>query len=57
MEMERRTACARAQEVLTNAMAQVTDQEGLTAMEWVFVLNETQRRMISHGLNEEWQGK
>lgn len=52
-EMDRRKAMAKAQESLTNAMA----EHSLTAMEWVNVLNETTRRMVAHGLTEEWKDK
>lgn len=41
-EMDRRRAMAKAQESLTNAMA----EHRLTALEWVNVLNETTRRMV-----------
>ena len=50
-EMDRRKAMARAHESLTNAMA----EHRLTALEWVNVLNETTRRMVSHGLDNEWR--
>ena len=50
-EMDRRKAMAKAQESLTNAMT----EHGLTALEWVNVLNETTRRMVAHGLTEEWK--
>jgi len=50
-EMDRRRAMAKAQESLTNAMA----EHSLTAMEWANVLNETTRRMVAHGLTKEWK--
>lgn len=50
-EMDRRKAMAKAQESLTNAMA----AHSLTALEWVNVLNETTRRMVAHGLVDEWR--
>ena len=50
-EMDRRKAMAKAQESITNAMA----EHRLTALEWVNVLNETTRRMVEHGLDDEWR--
>ena len=49
-EMERRAEMARAQASITHAMA----EHRLTALEWANVLNECARRMIGHGLCEEW---
>ena len=50
-EMDRRRAMSKAQEAITNAMT----EHGLTALEWVNVLNETTRRMVAHGLTDEWR--
>lgn len=50
-EMDRRKVMAKAQESLTNAMS----EHRLTALEWVNVLNETTRRMVAHGLDDEWR--
>lgn len=50
-EMDRRRAMAAAQCDLTDAMA----KHSLTALEWANVLNESQKRMIAHGLHEEWK--
>jgi len=52
-EMDRRKAMAHAQSDITDAMA----DHSLTAMEWVNVLHECQRRMIGHGLVDEWEEK
>ena len=45
---------ARAQGKITDAIADFTEEQGLTAMEWVNVLQMVQDRMIAEGLIEEW---
>ena len=52
-EMERRLAMAKAQSDITEAMA----VHSLTALEWAWVLNECQRRLLSHGLVYDWSAE
>lgn len=53
-EMDRRRIMCDAKILITEAMSEQTDVDGLTAMEWVQVLHECQARIIAHGLREEW---
>lgn len=50
-EMDRRKAIIHARSDLTDQMV----KHDLTALEWIEVLAEMQKRMISIGLRDEWK--
>jgi hypothetical protein len=54
-EMKRRTAMAKAQAHLCDAFSVITEQEPLTAVEWIQVLLTAQQRMLAIALKEEWE--
>lgn len=54
-EMDRRRLMAKAQARITDTMGQFSAESELTAAEWINVMLECQRRMVSIALKEEWE--
>ena len=53
-EMNRRQLMVYAKTALTNAMSSFIDENGLTPLEWVSVLQDTIARVVGYGLYEQW---